>query len=64
MAGLSPAIMCIIYHIMTNLEIQFYQRVPNELHKLNEKLSELIDILVYNQIDDYLRKDNEEDEEV
>jgi hypothetical protein len=46
---------------MTQLEQRFLERVPNELHKLNEKLEELIDILVYNQMDEYLRKNNDED---
>ena len=30
---------------MTNLEIKFYERVPNELHRLNENLEELINLL-------------------
>ena len=48
---------------MTQLEERFFERVPNELHKLNKKLEELIDILLYNQIDEYIRK-SKEDEEV
>lgn len=48
---------------MTQLEIKFYERVPIELHKLNEKLSELIDILVYNQMDEYMRRNNDDDDE-
>lgn len=30
---------------MTNLEIKFYERVPYELHKLNENLEELTNLL-------------------
>lgn len=30
---------------MTNLEIKFYERVPHELHRLNENLEELINLL-------------------
>lgn len=31
--------------LMTNLEIKFYERVPYELHRLNENLEELINLL-------------------
>ena len=31
--------------IMTNLEVKFYERVPSELHRLNENLQTIINIL-------------------
>jgi len=33
------------YNIMTQLELRFLERVPNELHKLNENLEKIIDLL-------------------
>lgn len=45
---------------MTQLEQRFLERVPNELHKLNELLTDLIDLLVSKQIDEYMHRDDEE----
>lgn len=31
---------------MTNIEVKFYERVPYELHELNENLEQLINLLL------------------